>query len=75
METRSLLHQVPQLNKPIKNLATMKKLSLMIMLVSSMISQLSAQCPNYSRPGVHVVQSGENLYRISKKNIMYLRLN
>lgn len=29
--------------------------------------QLNAQCPNFSRPGVHVVQSGENLYRISKK--------
>jgi len=45
----------------------MKKLSLIVMLVSSMILQLSAQCPNYSRPGVHVVQSGENLYRISKR--------
>ncbi len=53
----------------------MKKLSLMLMLVSSMVLQLSAQCSNYSRPGIHVVQSGENLYRISKKyNISTIEL-
>lgn len=28
---------------------------------------LAAQCDNFSRPGVHVVQSGENLFRIAKK--------
>lgn len=38
-----------------------------MMLVSSMVLQLSAQCSNYSRPGIHVVQSGENLYRIAKR--------
>ncbi len=44
----------------------MKKNNLFILFFVFSFVQLSAQCPNYSRPGVHVVQSGENLYRISK---------
>lgn len=45
----------------------MKKNNLFILFFAFSFVQLAAQCPNYSRPGVHVVQSGENLYRISKK--------
>lgn len=44
----------------------MKKLTVLLLFILSVSLQLSAQCSNYSRPGVHVVQSGENLYRISK---------
>jgi len=28
--------------------------------------QLNAQCPNSNRPGIHVIQSGDNLYRIAQ---------
>ena len=49
------------------NLATMKKNNLFTLFFICCFFQLSAQCPNYSRPGIHVVQSGENLFRISKK--------
>lgn len=44
----------------------MKKNNLLILFFAFFSIQLSAQCLNYSRPGIHVVQSGENLYRISK---------
>lgn len=30
------------------------------------VGQLSAQCPSSSRAGIHVVQAGENLFRISQ---------
>lgn len=53
----------------------MKKFSLLILLFSISYLPSFAQCPNYSRPGVHVVQSGENLYRISQKyNISSIEL-
>lgn len=45
----------------------MKKNNLFTLFFIFFASQLIAQCPNFSRPGVHVVQSGENLYRISKR--------
>ncbi len=44
----------------------MKKFS-SLSLLAIFFFQLNAQCPNYSRPGIHVVQSGENLFRIAKK--------
>ncbi|MEM6318346.1 MAG: LysM peptidoglycan-binding domain-containing protein [Bacteroidota bacterium] len=45
----------------------MKPIGLVLAFLAGSIIQLSAQCNNYSRPGVHVVQSGENLYRIAKR--------
>ena len=45
----------------------MKKTTGFLIFFSLFLLDLSAQCPNYSRPGVHVVQSGENLYRIAKR--------
>ncbi|MFK7978709.1 MAG: LysM peptidoglycan-binding domain-containing protein [Saprospiraceae bacterium] len=45
----------------------MKKNNWFLLLFIFLSIQLNAQCPNFSRPGIHVVQSGENLYRISKK--------
>jgi len=45
----------------------MKKNNLFSLFFIFSMTQLIAQCPNFSRPGVHVVQSGENLYRISKR--------
>ena len=44
----------------------MKKIGLLLALFSFFWANLDAQCPNFSRPGVHVVQSGQNLYRIAK---------
>lgn len=44
----------------------MKKISFALALFSLSFLQLNAQCSNASRPGIHVVQSGENLYRIAK---------
>jgi len=45
----------------------MKKNNVFTLFFIFFTMQLTAQCPNYSRSGIHVVQSGENLYRISKK--------
>lgn len=45
----------------------MKKTTGFLIFFALFLVDLSAQCPNYSRPGVHVVQSGENLYRIAKR--------
>ncbi len=45
----------------------MKKTTGFLIFFTLFLLDLSAQCPNYSRPGVHVVQSGENLYRIAKR--------
>ena len=44
----------------------MKRITIFFAFLIGSFIQLSAQCANFSRPGVHVVQSGENLYRISK---------
>jgi len=53
----------------------MKKSIALFFLCALFVCDLSAQCNNYSRPGVHVVQSGENLFRIAKKyNVSTLQL-
>lgn len=43
------------------------KSTAILLLLSLFLLDLSAQCPNYHRPGIHVVQTGENLYRIAKQ--------
>jgi len=55
------------IRKPLNNFSTMKKSTAVLLFFSLFLIDLSAQCPNFSRPGVHVVQSGENLYRIAKR--------
>lgn len=53
----------------------MKKSIGILLLLSTFLLDLSAQCPNFSRPGVHVVQSGENLFRIAQRyNVSTLAL-
>ncbi len=53
----------------------MKKSTVLFFLFSLFVCDLFAQCNNFSRPGVHVVQSGENLFRIAKKyNVSTLQL-
>jgi len=53
----------------------MKKSTLLFFLFALFVCDLSAQCNNYSRPGIHVVQSGENLFRIAKRyNVSTLQL-
>ncbi len=43
------------------------KLILLLFICCASILHTQAQCPTSSRPGVHVVQPNENLYRISLK--------
>lgn len=45
----------------------MKTFLSIIVICSITISTLSAQCPKHLDPGIHTVQSGETLYRISEK--------
>lgn len=45
----------------------MMKSIAILLLFPLFLLDLPAQCPNSSRPGVHVVQTGENLYRIAKR--------
>lgn len=53
----------------------MKKSMVLFFLCSLFVCDLSAQCNNFSRPGVHVVKSGENLFRIAKRyNVSILQL-
>ena len=44
----------------------MRRLSFLFLALMT-IGQLSAQCPTASRAGIHVVQAGENLFRISQR--------
>ena len=41
--------------------------SLFLALVISSFTIINAQCPNSNRAGIHIIQQGENLYRISMK--------
>ena len=43
----------------------MKKLNFLLLFLLGLAGQSLAQCPNFNRSGIHVVQSGENLYRIA----------
>ena len=44
----------------------MRKILLLAISFAFIASTLSAQCPNSNRDGIHVVQYGQTLYRISK---------
>jgi len=55
------------IRKLLNNISTMMKSTAFLLFFSLFLIDLSAQCANFSRPGVHVVQSGENLYRIAKR--------
>ena len=53
----------------------MKNFVLLIFLLATTAIYTKAQCPSHSRAGVHVVQRGENLYRIAKfYNVSLLEL-
>jgi len=44
----------------------MRKILLLAISLAFAVSTLSAQCPTSNREGIHVVQFGQTLYRISK---------